>query len=910
MSIADKLRKVLEIKNDIKASLEEVGVEVTDDFSSYATEISNLSSGSEPEIPEIPDPPVIEIPELPSYEDVYAEALASIPPAQEPEPWTRPEEWIDLRAVLAENVIEEYPYRIALLIKDRATSDLISPGKVKLSDGTEYEVTTSKITHTWTGEATNGYRWMIFYYNTPDIKFSGGTKDYIHIIFDGVNVNVVDKQLGGSTVYGLSSSSRKTRAIEGINGAFIYGLSSGYNYSPISGIYDLEYFTPDILKVNTSSYFSNCYSLKTIPEGVDFSECTSFGSMFNGCTSLTTIPELNTTNGTSFGGMFSGCTSLTTIPLIDTTNGTSFSYMFEGCSSLVTIPQIDTTNGTSFKYMFEGCSSLVTIPQIDTTNGTSFERMFTYCYSLVTIPQLNTTNGTSFNYMFYNCTSLVTIPELNTTNGTDFNSMFCNCGSLLIAPSLDIRKKGNYSSSISYLFSNCSSLITIPDLKVDNDILDLSIFGSCDSIKYLPAIKVLGNKFGTSLLSFKNLETIVSITFPNNDFSEALDLTSLQNLKYIGRIEATGCTSYKLPTSIRYIEHLDTSSVTNFYRMFYNCSSLVTIPELNTTNGTDFSYMFNGCTSLTTIPLIDTTNGTSFSYMFNGCTSLVTIPQIDTTNGTNFNYMFNGCTSLVTIPQLNTTNGTRFDCMFNGCTSLVTIPQLNTTNGTNFNNMFYNCTSLVTVQGEEFNFGKDTSPSSVFAGCRKLKQLPVLNCPNATSIKTSMILGSYNDNSKIVYSLESIGGLLSPKATSVQITESYDSSKQFLNLKSVGILDISSATGTFYIPGKDRMTSLKFVGSVNCKLEYYPTYSSGATPTYRNNFRDLEIESINYDQNFSYWKCLTKQSLLNILNALVQLEEGVTKTLTLNGTYHMSKLTDEEKAIAINKGWTISESNV
>lgn len=53
---------------------------------------------------------------------------------------------------------------------------------------------------------------------------------------------------------------------------------------------------------------------------------------------------------------------------------------------------------------------------------------------------------------------------------------------------------------------------------------------------------------------------------------------------------------------------------------------------------------------------------------------------------------------------------------------------------------------------------------------------------------------------------------------------------------------------------------------------------------------------------------LTHQSLINILNALYDYSsEGSTATYTLTlGTTNLNKLTDEEKAIATNKGWTLA----
>ena len=56
--------------------------------------------------------------------------------------------------------------------------------------------------------------------------------------------------------------------------------------------------------------------------------------------------------------------------------------------------------------------------------------------------------------------------------------------------------------------------------------------------------------------------------------------------------------------------------------MFYNCSSLTTVPLFDTGLVTNMSYMFSGCTLLTTVPLFDTGLVTNMSYMFYDCSSL------------------------------------------------------------------------------------------------------------------------------------------------------------------------------------------------------------------------------------------------------------------------------------------------
>lgn len=57
--------------------------------------------------------------------------------------------------------------------------------------------------------------------------------------------------------------------------------------------------------------------------------------------------------------------------------------------------------------------------------------------------------------------------------------------------------------------------------------------------------------------------------------------------------------------------------------------------------------------------------------------------------------------------------------------------------------------------------------------------------------------------------------------------------------------------------------------------------------------------------NFSSCHLLSKESVLGIVNALQQLDEGETFTLQLGPT-NVAKLTDEEKAIATEKGWTLA----
>ena len=168
--------------------------------------------------------------------------------------------------------------------------------------------------------------------------------------------------------------------------------------------------------------------------------------------------------------------------------------------------------------------------------------------------------------------------------------------------------------------------------------------------------------------------------------------------------------------------------------IFYECSSLSTLPDIskwNTNNVTYISKMFSGCTSLSSLPDIskwNTNNVTDMSKMFDGCSSLSSLPDISkwsTNNVTYMSKMFSGCTSLSFLPDIsrwNTNNVTDMSKMFDGCSSLSSLPDIskwNTNNVTDMKDMFNGCSLLSSL----FDFSKiyeTRSLSSLFDGFNKI----------------------------------------------------------------------------------------------------------------------------------------------------------------------------------------------
>ena len=215
-------------------------------------------------------------------------------------------------------------------------------------------------------------------------------------------------------------------------------------------------------------------------------------------------------------------------------------------------------------------------------------------------------------------------------------------------------------------------------------------------------------------------------------FYNCTSLTTVPQLDTSNATDTRGM--FSRCTSLTTVPQLDTSKDTNMFCMFEQCTSLITIPQLDTSKVTNMSMMFYNCKSLTTIPQLDTSNVTDTSNMFNYCTSLTTIPQLDTSKVTNMNNMFQSCKSLTTIPQLDMINVTSAKSMFYDCNSLTTIPQLDTSKVTKMNNMFQNCKSLTTIQ--QLDMINVNSTSSMFYNCVKLTNLSIKN------IKVDLQVGS------------------------------------------------------------------------------------------------------------------------------------------------------------------------
>ena len=255
-------------------------------------------------------------------------------------------------------------------------------------------------------------------------------------------------------------------------------------------------------------------------------------------------------------------------------------------------------------------------------------------------------------------------------------------------------------------------------------------------------------------------------------------------------------------------------------------------------------------TYVTQILFIDTSEYTSMYAMFEGYSSIKTIPQLDTSNVTSMNSMFSGCSSLITIPLLDTSKVKSCNAMFMKCKSLKTIPQLDTSKVTDMSMMFNNCTSLETI--------------------------PLLDTSNVTNM---------NNTFNTCSSLTTI-----PQLDTSKVTDMYATFNSCLLLTTIPQLNASNVNRIYSV--FNNCYNLTTIGGFTNLGQSYDTTKSA-------NYSD-------YTLNLSYSNNLTHDSLMNVINNLYDIATKGCKPQKLRLGPNLSKLTEEEIAIATNKGWTVS----
>ena len=327
------------------------------------------------------------------------------------------------------------------------------------------------------------------------------------------------------------------------------------------------------------------------------------------------------------------------------------------------------------------------------------------------------------------------------------------------------------------------------------------------------------------------------------------------------------------------IQLINTQNVENFSTAFYQCSKLTSFPQIDTSKVKDFRQMFWQCSKLSSVPQFDFSSATNLSGLFGSCSALKSYGKfpLDLQNATDISGMFYG-TGLLMLPTLRNTenitnagivagdfykgvfgrtqitsvydfslpNATTVQAMFAECKQLITVNTLSFPSTTNVSYLFYenaNLESIEKIEGDKF-----TNLSQAFRGCRKLKKIPQINTSNATDV------------SYMCYNADLI--------------------------ESIPLLDFGKVSTIGYFFGTLTNSKLTDLGG----------------------FKNLKI-NWNDSYGLAMLLNLTYESVMNVINNLYDFrgngDTTTTRTIKFNAN-SKTLLSDEDIAVATNKGWIIS----
>ena len=250
------------------------------------------------------------------------------------------------------------------------------------------------------------------------------------------------------------------------------------------------------------------------------------------------------------------------------------------------------------------------------------------------------------------------------------------------------------------------------------------------------------------------------------------------------------------------------------------------------------------------------------------------IPTLNTENLTTMYAFFAGCQNLTNIPNINTSKVTNMSTMFNGCNKIKTIPALNTSKVIDMSGMFSECPSLIEIP--ELDTSNVTTMSSMFNRCKNLKTVPTMNTNKVTSMA---LMFSYSG-------ITTIPELDTSKVTSVY--NMFYSCSGLITIPKLNFEKVNNVSG--FLSGASNVVNIG--GFENLGKAYLTDKSANYT---------------NYGLVLTNCSKLTHDSLMNVINNLYDIKTKGCQAQRLQlGPTNLAKLTEEEKQIAIDKGWNLS----
>ena len=249
------------------------------------------------------------------------------------------------------------------------------------------------------------------------------------------------------------------------------------------------------------------------------------------------------------------------------------------------------------------------------------------------------------------------------------------------------------------------------------------------------------------------------------------------------------------------------------------------------------------------LTMISPKNETSLNYLFGNNTNLIhiNVSNWDTSNITSLAFTFGGMDNIesVDFADWDVSKVTTFFALFDASFKIenIDVSKWNTSSAKNMAWMF-NGNNLKHLDVSNFNTSKVTNMFAMFSGSKSLTQLDVSNFDTSNVLDFGRVFAYWSGVDKE------------------------------LNISGLNLSKCSSMDGTFL---------RSEFGVIRCDGLRLP---------------DIDMSNIGLNDSTE----LTVDSIVGLLNALPQSDKGYSFQI---GDVNIAKLTNEQKAIATNKGWTL-----
>ena len=315
------------------------------------------------------------------------------------------------------------------------------------------------------------------------------------------------------------------------------------------------------------------------------------------------------------------------------------------------------------------------------------------------------------------------------------------------------------------------------------------------------------------------------------------------------------------------------------------------------------SISFAKKTGLLSVSYINTNNITTMNGMFDGCSNLVSVnmANANTTKNTSCQVMFRNCNHLASADLSNwdLTSCRTTQQMFQGCSILndLRLNWQNTNNITTMQSMFNNCKILTSLDLSNWDTSSVTTMIDMFRGCSKLESLPI------TTFGYGIVYNNcYTDCNEAVKNLPTLT-IVGPcnlvrlfgACSTISKTVTFD-------WRTDEEVDVS---GMFVDIPVNTIESLYGVNLTSCGKTLFTGYFFGGIGgTTNHNLKNLTCTGVlSNSLSLTCIPNVSAESLDMLMDCLSSNGDGLTLTL---GSTNLDKLTDEDKATAINKGWTLA----